>query len=356
MLTIASGCARRRRGTAEVRQQLAWLAYAGALTVFWIVMLPLEGLILGSGNTVAGTVIWGSRRILTPVAGIPVACAVAVLRYRLYDLDVVVKKTVVGGLVAAAFTAGYVLVVVGIGAATGGVGQERTHLRGGGHRGSGTPAGGARARQVADRLVYGKRADTLRGAVGLRRADRGTYSTEDVLPSMARMVAEATGAERAGGGVVAHPRHRAAGGGVADYSARLVHRCRTGPRTVDRGNGKRGPARPLQVISGGPSRRGDGGPARHQLAARAGTPAGERLVRDVAAQAGLVLRNVALIEDLRASRQRIVSAADEARRGLERDLHDGAQQQLVALKITLGLARQVAASSLDEIDDPLADT
>jgi two-component system NarL family sensor kinase len=84
--------------------------------VFWIAMLPLEGLILGTGNTVAGTVIWGLL-VLTPVAGIPVACAVAVLRYRLYDLDVVVKKTVVAGLVAVAFTAIYALVVVGIGAA-----------------------------------------------------------------------------------------------------------------------------------------------------------------------------------------------------------------------------------------------
>ncbi len=119
VLTIASVFARRRRGTAEVRQQLAWLAYLGALTVIWIAVLPVEGLILGTGDTVAGTVIWGLM-ILTPVAGIPVACAVAVLRYRLYDLDVVVKKTVVAGLVAAAFTAIYALVVVGVGAATGG--------------------------------------------------------------------------------------------------------------------------------------------------------------------------------------------------------------------------------------------
>jgi signal transduction histidine kinase len=86
------------------------------------------------------------------------------------------------------------------------------------------------------------------------------------------------------------------------------------------------------------------------------TPAGERLVRDVAAQAGLVLRNVALIEDLRASRQRLVAAADEARRRLERNLHDGAQQRLVALRITLGLARQVAGSSSQEADELLAQT
>jgi signal transduction histidine kinase len=75
----------------------------------------------------------------------------------------------------------------------------------------------------------------------------------------------------------------------------------------------------------------------------------EKLVRDLAAQAGLVMRNVALteqlldhIEQLRASRQRLVSAQDEERRRLERNLHDGAQQQLVALAVKLRLAEQLA--------------
>jgi signal transduction histidine kinase len=69
-----------------------------------------------------------------------------------------------------------------------------------------------------------------------------------------------------------------------------------------------------------------------------------KLVDDLAAQAGLVLRNVGLTEDLRAnleelqaSRQRIVAAQDEARRQLERNIHDGAQQQLVALAVKLRL-------------------
>jgi signal transduction histidine kinase len=74
----------------------------------------------------------------------------------------------------------------------------------------------------------------------------------------------------------------------------------------------------------------------------------EKLVRDLAAQAGLVLRNVGLTEDLldtieqlRASRQRLVSAQDEERRRLERNLHDGAQQQLVALAVKLRLLEQL---------------
>ena len=62
---------------------------------------------------------------------------------------------------------------------------------------------------------------------------------------------------------------------------------------------------------------------------------------DLAAQAGLVLRNVRLVEDLRGSRRRLVSAQDEERRRLERYIHDGAQQQLVALAVKARLARQL---------------
>jgi len=64
----------------------------------------------------------------------------------------------------------------------------------------------------------------------------------------------------------------------------------------------------------------------------------EKLIANLAAQAGLVLRNVRLLEDICASRQRIVTAQDAAARRLERNIHDGAQQQLVALAIKTGLA------------------
>jgi signal transduction histidine kinase len=66
----------------------------------------------------------------------------------------------------------------------------------------------------------------------------------------------------------------------------------------------------------------------------------------VASQAGLVLRNVRLIEELRASRQRLVTAQDEERRRLERNIHDGAQQQLVALSVKLRLAETMADRDL----------
>jgi signal transduction histidine kinase len=72
------------------------------------------------------------------------------------------------------------------------------------------------------------------------------------------------------------------------------------------------------------------------------TPAEPELVSDLGSQAGFVRRNVALIADLRASRQRLVAAQDDERRELERNLHDGAQQQLVALAVKLRLAESLA--------------
>jgi signal transduction histidine kinase len=66
-----------------------------------------------------------------------------------------------------------------------------------------------------------------------------------------------------------------------------------------------------------------------------------------------VLRNVRLIEELRASRQRLVAAQDEERRKLERDLHDGAQQQLVALAVQLKLARTMVERDAAEAGDML---
>ncbi len=98
-------------------------------------------------------------------------------------------------------------------------------------------------------------------------------------------------------------------------------------------------------------------------------PAGEplsapedKLLQDLASQAGVVVRNVGLTselqervdelsvraEELKASRARIVAAHDAERRRLERNIHDGAQQHLVALAVKLRLARSLAASGKTE--------
>jgi signal transduction histidine kinase len=269
---------------------------------------------------------------------------VAVLKHRLYDLDIVVRKTVVAGLVAAAFTAIYAVVVAGVGAVTGHAGSSALTFAAAALAAVALQPVRARAKLLAGRLVYGRRATPYEVLSDFADGVGGAFSADEVLPQMARMLTEATGAERAevwlGSGTAEHLEATWPPAAVtADPPAGSV----TGPggRTQTfavEHRGERLGALRVTCSAGEPL-----------------TPAGERLVRDVAAQAGLVLRNVALIGDLRASRQRLVAAADEARRGLERNLHDGAQQQLVALRITLGLARQAAASS-PEVAEMLAQT
>jgi signal transduction histidine kinase len=87
------------------------------------------------------------------------------------------------------------------------------------------------------------------------------------------------------------------------------------------------------------------------------------LVDSVCAAAGLTLDNERLAAELRArlvelqaSRARLVETADTERRRIERNLHDGAQQQLVALRISLGLARQLVTSAPGEAADLIAQT
>jgi signal transduction histidine kinase len=73
------------------------------------------------------------------------------------------------------------------------------------------------------------------------------------------------------------------------------------------------------------------------------TPQKEKLVRDLASQAGLAIRNVRLVEELKASHRRLVAAQDLERRRIERNIHDGAQQQLVALTVKMRLAQSLAS-------------
>ncbi len=195
VLALASVLVRRRTASAELRQQLAWLAYVGVLTVVTAVVMVCYFLATAS-DTLLGDILF-ILTLGTPIFGIPLACAVAVLRYRLYDLDVVVKKTVVAALVAAAFTVIYVLLVVAVGAATGRPGSSPLTFVVAALAAVMLQPIRTRAGLLADRLVYGRRATPYEVLSEFSERMAGTYSTEDVLPRMARMLVEATGAERA---------------------------------------------------------------------------------------------------------------------------------------------------------------
>jgi signal transduction histidine kinase len=324
-----------RRSSGEARQQMRLLAFVGALAGTFITLMFILGFVaeaLSPGEELLIFPIMFGLAAFTIVIGVPAAYLIAIFRHGLWDLDVVIKKTVIFGIVAGGLTLLLLVVVLLIPAAfvgTGLTGWERGLLLIGVALGLLIGPLRRRARRFADRIVYGRRATPYEvlSAFGERVGE--TYSTEDVLPRMARLLADATAAEtatvwiRVGSDLVAEAGHP----------------------SVERGRRLPAPGDTMPAIEGEYAAE-----VRHQgellgaLSVRMPAndpmnPTREKLIADLAAQAGLVLRNVGLIEELRASRQRLVAAQDEERRKIERNLHDGAQQQLVALAVQLKLAR-----------------
>jgi signal transduction histidine kinase len=337
---------RRRLGSPELRQQLAWLGYVGITFVVLLGSLLAYGAIAHPPDKEAVSTILFVLAVSSLVLGIPIACGIAVLHYRLYELDVVVKKTVVFGALLALFTAVYVGIVVGIGAAIGHRSNAALTFAAAALVALAFQPFRARARRLADRLVYGHRATPYEVLSTFADRVAGTYSTEDVLPRMAQTLGAATGARRAEVWLRVGSEYRLAARWPAD----------DGPSQRIPAGGEGLPAFP-GVDGASPVLDRDELLGALAVAMPPEEPLGgskEKLIRDLASQAGLVLRNVGLIEELRASRERLVSAQDEERRRLERNIHDGAQQQLVALSVRVRLVQSFLRRDVDQAEQMLA--
>ena len=93
--------ARRRGASTELRKQLAWLGYVGLfIAVPVAVFIPYGLLTHGNVPSVMGVLFWAFV-LLAPTVGIPIACTVAVLKYRLYEIDRLISRTVSYAIVTA---------------------------------------------------------------------------------------------------------------------------------------------------------------------------------------------------------------------------------------------------------------
>ena len=140
---------------------------------------------------------------------------------------------------------------------------------------------------------------------------------------------------------------------LGDSTLQLAFRQPDGPGYADTTGRPVDPARPEpgRIVTPLPGPAG-AAPAEAVLVHEEGLEHEPQLIRLTAAAAGLALEHARLqaevqaqLEQVRASRARIVEAGDEARRRIERDLHDGAQQRLVTLSLALGMARSQVAGS-----------
>jgi signal transduction histidine kinase len=346
LAAVVSQFLRYRRASREERQQIKLLLYAGVVVAGFNVLGPYVafGVFTDAPPEITTTAVGIS---FLSILLIPTAAAIAIMKYRLYDIDVVISRTLVYGALAAFITAVYVGIVVGVGTLVGSGGQPNLLL---------SIVATAivalafqpvreRLQKIANRLVYGKRATPYEVLSQFSEQVAETYAADEALPRMARVMAEGTGSESATVWL--------RGAGALRPAAAWPPSDGATPAGADE-----------QVPFTGavlPELPGDRAAAvMHQgellgaltVTKRKGeslTPVEDKLLDDLASQAGLVLKNVGLtaellqrLEELRASRQRLVAAQDEERRRLERNLHDGAQQNLVALKVKLGLAEAFA--------------
>jgi signal transduction histidine kinase len=191
-----------------------------------------------------------------------------------------------------------------------------------------------RVHRLANRLVYGSRATPYEVLSDFSVSMAGRYTTRELLPRMAQTLSECLGGARVEVWLrsghemacdVVWPQPPEDVTDTAEQRVPLVEEAvptLVADRVVPVRHGEE--LLGLLVVTKAPTE-----PV---------TPVEDAMLGYIASQAGLVLRNRRLVDDLRSSRERLVTTQEDERRRLERNLHDGAQQSLVSVALLLRMA------------------
>ncbi|HEX5015621.1 MAG TPA: sensor histidine kinase [Candidatus Limnocylindrales bacterium] len=261
----------------------------------------------------------------------PILIAVAILRYGAFDFDVVIRRSVVYGGLTIAVIAVYVVVAAGLGAILGSASAFATSLLATGITALAALPIRDALQRASSRLIYGDRDEPVRAI--RRLGDRLEASVDP--ESMPRVVVDTVGdalrLPYVGLELGTAPAARLAaerGSPPAELVERpLVFQGRIIGRLLV---AARGPADPLSASD-------------------------LRLLDDLAQQVGVAAHAALLTEDLRASRERLVTAREEERRRLRRDLHDGLGPALAAIGMRAGAAESLVRDDPDRAADLLAE-
>jgi signal transduction histidine kinase len=329
---VVSVVLRYRRSVGEERLQLKWVV---AASLFFILTFLIVMVVTGNSQARG----WVEVLLSLGLISIPIAMGIAILRYRLYGIDVVISRSITYGVLAIFIGVVYVAIVVGIGELLGdesGAGIGLSIVATAVVAMAFQPVR-TRVEHWANRVVYGERATPYE--VLARFSQRAAeMSDEDLLERIPRLIVDGTGASQATLWVRSADTFHAA---TSWPDAAIAERIDVSETFVDPDADYSIPVFHDGEMMGGISLMKERGEAL--------TPAEEELLVNLADGMGLALRNTLLtdelrhqVKDLRRSRDRVVSAADEARRSLEHDLDSGPQQQLVAVKVKLGPTRMLA--------------
>jgi signal transduction histidine kinase len=334
---VAQICRYARVSDPLQRQQTKWVVFGISVAIVGQVVFPLLVDFFPSLTRPGSTALLYDLADFTGITlcylFIPLTISIAVLRYRLWDIDVLINRALVYGALTASVVVLYVLLVGGLGAllqvrgnlpisllATGLVAVLFAPMR-------------DRLQRAVNRLMYGERDDPYEVLSRLGERLEATLEPESVLPAVAETVAQALKLPYAAITLEEDGEGRdgfaAAYGSPVDSPIRLplVYQHETVGQLV--------------------------------LAPRVGeegfSPTDRRLLDDLARQAGIAAHAVLLTADLQRARERLVTAREEERRRLRRDLHDGLGPQLSSQALTIDAVRALMRRDPDSAEALLLD-
>ena len=331
----------RRVSGARQRQQIKLVVFgiASALSVFIALNLALGAFAPAPTSPRAlAALLTGYLFVYAAMLLIPLSIGVAILRDRLFDIDLIINRTLVYGVLTTSVVLLYVLVVGALGAVLQVQGSLIVSLIATGLAAVMFQPLRDRLQRGVNRLMYGERDDPYAVISRLGSRLESTLAPDAVLPAVARTVKEALKLpyvaiqlRRENGFETA-----ASAGDVVDnpldvplvYGGETIGRLVLGPRVGDETFG----------------------------------PADRRLLEDLTHQIGVAAHAVRLTDealrlsaDLQRSRERLVTAREEERRRLRRDLHDGLGPQLAGLTMTAEAARDLVSTDPEQAKDLLSD-
>ena len=108
-----------RRSRGEERLQLKWLTLSTITVASMFAAYGVLVIVQGTASPEGRHLVWLENLMVLAFLAVPVSVAFGVLKYRLYDIDIVINKTVVYGAIAVFITGVYLVVVIGIGSLIG---------------------------------------------------------------------------------------------------------------------------------------------------------------------------------------------------------------------------------------------